>query len=128
ELIDTAGLRRKALGLEALGVERAENALARADLCLWIADRTEAQPILPPADLLCPVMLVGSKADLSSQWRPWTYNGTSWTVSSRTGQGLPELIGAVGMHLVPDPPRPGAAVPFTDEMCRLIARRSLETN
>ncbi len=128
ELIDTAGLRPEALGLEALGVERAVNALTQADLCLWIVDRTEAQPVLPPTVLVCPVLLVCNKADLSPRWRPWTYNGTSWDVSALTGQGLPDLIGAVAMHLVPDPLSPGAAVPFTDEMCRLIVRRSLETD
>jgi hypothetical protein len=39
----------------------------------------------------------------------------SWDVltSAATGEGIPELIAAIGRALVPIPPDAGAAVPFT---------------
>jgi tRNA modification GTPase len=43
-------------------------------------------------------------------------------VSALTGAGLAELCAAVVARLVPDPPPPGAAVPFMPKMCAGIAQ------
>ena len=106
----------------ALGVERAEQALTQADLCLWVVDRTQEQPVLPPATLASAFLVVCNKADLADQWREWDFSGPSWIVSALTGQGLTELAAAMVRQLVPEPPPPGAAVPFTEAVCRQIQR------
>ena len=41
-------------------------------------------------------------------------------LSALTGQGLPPLIQAMTRRLVPDPPPPGSAVPFTDRQIQLL--------
>jgi tRNA modification GTPase len=35
--------------------------------------------------------------------------------SALTGQGVPQLLSAISQQLVPEPPPPGAAVPFLEE-------------
>jgi len=37
--------------------------------------------------------------------------------SAQTGQGVAELCQAISTRLVPDPPPPGAAVPFASSLC-----------
>lgn len=51
-------------------------------------------------------------------------------VSARTGHGLPELIQKIVRGLVPEPPPPGAAVPFTDRQIQLLqaAQHALRRN
>jgi len=41
-------------------------------------------------------------------------------LSALTGQGLPTLIRTMTRRLVPDPPPPGSAVPFTDRQIQLL--------
>jgi tRNA modification GTPase len=120
ELVDTAGLRDDAAGLEALGIERANEALANANLCLWVVDRTQEPPVLAPESLDCPMMVVCNKSDLADRWRPWSYYGVTMSVSALTGQGVGELAAVIGQRLVPEAPPAGAAVPFTEGMCREI--------
>lgn len=77
-LIDTAGLRDSADGIEAIGVEKAERALATADIVLWLGD--DKGPPTPG------VIEVHARADqrLSRFDR--------LNVSARTGQNLGELM------------------------------------
>lgn len=51
-------------------------------------------------------------------------------VSALTGQGLPELIQAILRRLVPSPPPPDAAVPFTDRQIQALqaAQQGLRRN
>ncbi len=41
-------------------------------------------------------------------------------LSALTGQGLPELIQAIIRRLIPQPPPPGAAIPFTDRQIQAL--------
>lgn len=115
ELADTAGL-RDAAGLEAEGVARARAALARADLVLWVMDASAAAPEPPPDAAALPVW---NKCDISAS------QPGGVCVSARTGEGVPGLVAVVAGRLVPDPPPPGAAVPYTPELADRIAQAAV---
>lgn len=108
ELTDTAGL-RDAEGLEAAGIDRAKRVRAEADLVLWVMDAAAlvARPPDSPNELV-----VWNKADLAP--------APGFAVSALTGQGVPELAAAIARRLVPDPPPPGAAVPYTPELAAAV--------
>jgi tRNA modification GTPase len=118
ELADTAGLRDAAGSLEGEGIERARGAAASADLCLWVLDASAAPvwPQLPPER----VLLVVNKVDLPPAWDAAQATGAV-RVSARTGAGIPDLCAAVAGRLVPQAPPPGAALPFTEELCDRVA-------
>ncbi len=122
ELADTAGWRAAAGPLEAEGMARGRAAMAAADLTLWLIDGS-VPPVWPDANL-GPVRLVVTKADL-----PPTSAAAEalLRVSGVTGAGLPELLEALARWLVPEPPPPGAAVPFTPALADAVteARRQL---
>jgi tRNA modification GTPase len=83
-LIDTAGLRDSEDEVEAIGVDRARDSLAAADLVLWLG----------PPDA-CPVagktMFVQSKID-SAPRDP----SAQLHVSAETGEGMDALVAAIG--------------------------------
>lgn len=94
-LIDSAGLRETSSKAEAIGVERARQAMTSADLILWLV-----APDLPPAPEPCPgelgegsqrppVLTVGTKSDLGAVY------GAALSVSTTTGAGIPELLDAL---------------------------------
>ena len=112
ELADTAGLRDSGDTIERCGVSRAWERLAAADLAVLVFDL--AQPWTSDAAALVRAwpraILVHNKSDLaarSSHERP-----PGILTSAVTGEGVQELIGAIGARLVPDPPSPGTAMPF----------------
>jgi tRNA modification GTPase len=105
EVTDTAGL-RDAQGLEAEGIERARRVLSEADLVVWLLDATG--PSTAPGDFV-----VWNKTDLAT---PPSGIG----ISAKTGQGIPEVVAEITRRLVPDPPSPGDAVPYTPQLARLI--------
>jgi tRNA modification GTPase len=107
ELIDTAGL-RDASGLEAEGIERARRELEEADLVLWVMDAT--RPAVPPPSPLA----VWNKSDLVRE------PPSGLAVSALTGAGLPALVAEITSWLVPHPPPPGVAVPFTPRLADLV--------
>ncbi|HWE37122.1 MAG TPA: GTPase [Isosphaeraceae bacterium] len=109
-LADTAGLREAIDPVEAAGVSRAEDEHAAADLVVLVLDRSEP---LTGADrrLLAgfpDALVVANKCDLPAAW-----DAGDWpSVSAGRGDGLDALAVAIVARLVPDPPPPGAAVPF----------------
>jgi tRNA modification GTPase len=119
ELTDTAGL-REAEGLEAEGVERANRALAEADLVLWVVDRTDPSPRWPTDRELAnrQRLWVANKADLPAQRRGEERDVLA--VSAATGFGISELIAAMVGRFVPASPPPGAAMPFSPELADRI--------
>ena len=119
ELYDTAGLHAGGEELEREGMERARQATADADLCLWVIDGS-ASPVWPGAEAPA-TLLVINKIDLPPAWDYGEVNGAV-RVSSLTGAGLPELCDAISRCLVPDPPAAGAPVPFTAELCERVER------
>jgi tRNA modification GTPase len=118
ELADTAGQRSDTEELEEQGIRRARSTAAAADLCLWLLDGS-APPVWP-SEPLAAVQFVINKSDLPPAWEPASVPDAV-CVSARTGAGLAELCAAVIARLVPDPPPPGAAVPFTPRLCEAIA-------
>lgn len=120
ELADTAGLRDAPESLEEAGVRLARETAATADLCLWVADGS-AVPVWP-GSLGVPVLRVVNKIDLPAAW---DVTGVL-RVSARTREGLAELCAALAARLVPEPPAPGAAVPFTAECCTRLDEARLQ--
>jgi len=118
ELADTAGQRTEAEALEEQGIRRARAMAAAADLCLWLLD-SSAPPVWP-SEPLAAVQYVLNKSDLPLAWAaPSTPDVVR--VSALTGAGLAELGAAIIARLIPDPPPPRAAVPFTPHLCERIA-------
>ena len=113
EIADTAGLREEPDALEKAGIDRGRRAAHGADLCLWILDASAA-PVLPT--FAGPkVQLVVNKIDLPPAWQLNDVPSAN-RVSAQTGAGLLELYQAISQWLVPDPPAPSAAVPFSREL------------
>jgi tRNA modification GTPase len=117
ELADTAGLRAEAGALEALGIEQAREAAAQADLCLWVLDATARPP--GPVETARPLIKVINKMDLPLAW-DLDVAPDAVRVSAVTGAGLADLCSAMSHRLVPEPLSPGAAVPFTPRLCKLV--------
>jgi tRNA modification GTPase len=118
ELADTAGQRSEAEALEEQGIRRARATAAAADLCLWLFDAS-APPIWSKEPLAA-VLYVINKCDLPPVWDLASATETV-RVSALTGAGIAELCSAVIARLVPDPPPPGAAVPFAPHLGAGIA-------
>jgi tRNA modification GTPase len=125
ELADTAGQRSAAEPLEEQGILRAQSTAAAADLCLWLLDVAATSPVWP-REPLHGVQYVLNKCDLPPAWDSASVHDAV-RVSARTGEGLAQLCATVIARLVPDPPPPSAAVPFTPQLCAKIAesRRQL---
>lgn len=118
ELIDTAGIRAAATALEEQGIHRARAAIDRADLCLWLLDGA-APPVLPTFD--SPRLRFAlTKADLPRAWDR-AQAPEALPVSAITGAGIPGLCFALAHWLVPSPPPPGSAVPFTADQVAALA-------
>jgi tRNA modification GTPase len=125
ELIDTAGLRDAAGSIEAQGIQLAEHAIARADLCLWLVDGSASPSPAPRGPGLgSNILTIINKIDLPPAW-DHSQLGGAVRVSAQTGEGLAELCRAIAHKLVPKSPSPGAAVPFTPELCRQIEEARL---
>lgn len=118
ELADTAGLRDAAETLEQAGIARARQAIADANLRIWVIDGASA-PAFPEAthDWLIAI----NKCDLAPAW-DWTVLPEALRISALTGAGIAQLSEALVRLLVPDPPAPGEAVPITEAEFALVAR------
>ena len=122
ELCDTAGLRAarpceseaEIDEIERAGIERAKQQIAQADLLLSIFDA--GKPWTPADQTFLEqypqTLVIHNKADLpqTADNRP----GGIY-VSALTGQGIEELPRHIAQRLVPHPPPPGVAVPFSEE-------------
>jgi tRNA modification GTPase len=115
ELTDTAGLRSAEHSVEEAGIARARDALARADVRLWVLDGSVA-PVFPD-DKGESWQLVLNKIDLPPAWAA---PPTALPVSARTRAGLDELCRVIARRLVPEPPGAGEAVPCTEQAGALI--------
>lgn len=117
EIADTAGLREGGDTLEREGIERARRQMAVADLCLWVIDATEPEPVSVQSfayanGIACERILpVLNKTDLPAAF-DLARIPDAVLVSAATCQGIDALIRRMVDKLVPDPPPPGAAVPF----------------
>lgn len=123
ELSDTAGIRSATDELESAGIAAARRRLAEADLVVAVFDLGE--PWFAADDAMLAehrqAIIVHNKADMPTTndiRRP-----AGLHVSAVSGTGIDELIATIVARLVPHPPAPGEAVPFTprqvDELRRL---------
>jgi tRNA modification GTPase len=136
ELADTAGIRLAEDELESAGIELAAKALAKADVVIVVHDATQAPDhitdeliaeILAKQSLRPRIIHVLNKIDLFTEadsglaagdnqekhWRNQWHSEPVVATSALTGEGIAELIAAVGRVLVPFPPPPGSAIPFS---------------
>src|SRR6266851_7103846 len=99
-VLDTAGIRETDDPVEGEGVRRASEQAAQASLVLWVVDATAAgqpcsgrDPVLPGSSL----WRVVNKIDLLSPAESAALRGTDRVhlVSSATGTGIDELVGAI---------------------------------
>lgn len=129
-LADTAGLRDAADPLESDGIERARATLREADCRLLLLDTSR-----PPHPLDIRLMaewpdalLVAHKCDLPCRWENMV-PARALRVSSATGEGIDELVHAVGARLVSEAPPEGTPIPVAPRQveCLRAAKRALET-
>ena len=95
-LVDTAGLHETEDGIEAEGVKRAEDLIARADVVLWLSSTSptpHSSLLTPYSSLLTPhsSLLIHPKCDLG--------RGEGLNVSAKTGEGLEDLKRAIVARL-----------------------------
>lgn len=137
ELSDTAGLRATTDPLESAGIGRASRQLQQADLILWVEDVTLVTPgaecrraasppvptpglvVLNQCDRLSPSDRAAWHTSLAERSSPG--DPPRLLTSAVTGEGLAELLAAIGRMLVPDAPPAGAAVPFCESQFALLS-------
>jgi tRNA modification GTPase len=117
ELVDTAGL-RDAIGLEEQGVRRARQSLEDADLCLWLYDVTDPGALTSPPVDQRRCLVIANKVD-----RPRAVASVpaELPVSALTGEGIGELLPAVGDRLVPHVPPAASPVPFCPALLEFLS-------
>jgi tRNA modification GTPase len=118
ELADTAGWRTRPEALEQQGLELAKNALAEADLCLWVLDGS-GTPAFPQARTANMHFII-NKTDLPAAWN-WGDAPDAVLLSAKTGAGVSELCHMISHWVVPNPPTSGEAVPFASFLCDQVA-------
>jgi tRNA modification GTPase len=120
ELADTAGVRESDDPLEAAGVARTRDVLQTADVVALVFDATQDWTADDAALLAAKpgALVVHNKCDLPSIAASGRPAGIH--VSAVTGLGLEELKHAMTARMTPDPPWPGAAVPFTVRQVGLL--------
>ena len=91
-VVDTAGLREAADMIEALGIQRTQSELARADLGLLIEEAGSAAPALPGRPAKVRQIDVYNKIDLAPHF---SVPSGAVAVSARTGQGVQALRSAI---------------------------------
>lgn len=132
QLVDVAGLRRGANEIEGAGIELARRQMAAADLVLWVIEAplavgrsaTEAAAEEARAWLVDgerPAITVVNKIDLTPD-ALWADEPATVAVSARSGAGVVQLVDKIARQLVPHPPQPGVAVPFTRELVASLER------
>lgn len=126
ELCDTAGLRDATNPVEQAGVAAARRALSEADLALLVFDL--ARPWSAADEALVTAhpraVVIHNKADVAAAADGGRPPGRSLSALRQTG--IDGLLCEISLRLVPSPPEPCEAVPFTPgqaERLRQASRR-----
>lgn len=120
ELADTAGLHASSDPLESAGIALARERIATSDALLVVLD-CSAPLTDEDAEVLAAYPLairVANKSDLEPAWDAASLAAIS--VSATRGDGLDSLLEAISPRLVPNPPPPGAAVPFDPDLVQSL--------
>ena len=140
ELADTAGLRETGDALESAGIELATARVAKADLVVVVYDASETSAQRTGHDVFVESLIscllptvrrlrVINKIDLipNSDRSRFAPSGRI-LASALTGEGIADLVTAIGRELVPAAPPAGTAVPFTAEQFAALdaARRAVD--
>jgi len=119
ELADTAGLREGGGTIEQEGIARTRAQLAQADLVVIVTDAT--MPWTDQDQHLCDQfpngIVVRNKCELVPPSTSTHTNPPSRPIlhlSALLGTGIDSLAREITQHLIPNPPKPGDAVPFTE--------------
>ena len=122
-LVDTAGLREAGDAIEAEGVKRAEDLIAKADVVILLRSQDDAAsaPVCRLSPVGCPspasrLLDVSSKCDLG--------RGPGLNVSAKTGEGLDELKRTIVARLEEKLDAGGEAVPDEGAVAALHAALS----
>lgn len=98
KLYDTAGLRETGEKVEQEGIRRAREIIERADLILLLADAPDGFDVISDlASEMTPVLRVGTKLDRGSV--SWRDGSADVLVSTKTGDGMEQLLDAIVAHL-----------------------------
>ncbi len=122
-LADTAGVRQAEDALEREGIRRARSEAERADLVVWLDDRTQAPVRLPDwTDVIARSVVVEHKSDRPPHpgWQQQPDRGLP--VSSRTGEGLERLVQVLIGRLVPASPEKNQPLPLTPDVAAWLQR------
>lgn len=122
-LIDTAGLRENALGLEAAGIELAHAQVAEADLVLQVLDATRPVELAEgsrPASSQKSILVINKSDLLPEQASSDSSPHGAILVSARTGLGVELLIAEIAAKLVPVRPARGTLIPFHEDQVRWL--------
>ena len=121
ELCDTAGLRATDEAVEQAGIDRARQRLGQADLVVLVADRSV--PWLAEDRASCSSGPRPCWFTTSATYRPCPASGRrACRPVPLRGEGIEVLLATIARRLVPDPPPPGAAVPFLSEQAEMLRR------
>ncbi|AOF89666.1 tRNA modification GTPase TrmE [Sinorhizobium sp. RAC02] len=96
-LHDTAGLRETDDVVEREGIRRTHLSMSQAHLVLMLSEHSGADRLLLDEHYEGPVLHVRTKADIMDQ--PWPNDGADVMISVKSGEGIAELLGAIGRHL-----------------------------
>jgi len=126
-LVDTAGLRETGDQIERLGIEVSERYLASAHVVLACAEDSrslEATIGLVSRNSTAPILAVRTKSDLVSKRDEAISSRIVISVSAETGNGLQELLGAIGDTL---DTQHGEIVPDLPVLTRARHRKAIST-
>jgi len=93
-LTDTAGMRETDSLAEAEGIRRARQAMAGADLVLWLQAPDTAHAEGPPIETDVSVWIIATKSDLGDP-----LGGADLTLSVRMGDGIGDLLKRLQTHI-----------------------------
>ena len=133
-LSDTAGLRNSNEMIEREGISRATAAAKAADLILEVSEpnspnfRTGAADHLAWTDVeVCspPKLMILNKSDLVPPSQ--TIPSDTIATSALVGDGIPQLLDAIGKKLGRNFPSPGEPVPVTERQAEIVAALATAT-
>ena len=126
EFVDTAGLRPATSDIERQGIDLARAMIGEADVIIQVGEAIDllASRSHDADDAETPVIVVANKVDQldSSDRRALVEMASdSFVLTCATnGEGIDDLLGAVGKRVVPMELPPGAAVPLTEQQLQAL--------